>query len=359
MKLFSCQRCGQVLYFENTVCEKCAARLGYLAERDVLSALVPAGDAWEAMADPGRPMRFCDNAAHDACNWLLPVGAAARLCRACQYNRTIPDLRAPGNLADWRKLEVAKHRLIYLYQRLGLQAPTRQEDPVHGLQFDFLADAEGEKVLTGHEDGRIVLALSEADDVERERRRTQMGEPYRTLLGHFRHETGQYGWDVLVGDRPDVLAAYRARFGDETADYGEALQRHYRDGAPADWKTRFVSSYASSHPWEDFAETWAHYLHIVDTLEMASAFDLRLRPTDEMAADLSRGFDAYADGPVQDLIDAWLPLTFAVNSLNRCMGTPDLYPFVLAPAVIEKLGFVHALVHGSVTARPRIPALSD
>src|SRR6202011_5238904 len=39
-----------------------------------------------------------------------------------------------------------------------------------------------------------------------------------------------------------------------------------------------VTPYASAHPWEDFAETWAHYFHMVDTLETATAFGLRLRP---------------------------------------------------------------------------------
>ncbi len=348
MKLFKCQNCGQVLYFENTVCEKCHSRLGYLSEVNLLSALVPAGGDWDALAAPGRRFRFCANAAHESCNWLLPADAAAAFCAACQHNRTIPDLAVPGNLIAWRKLELAKHRLFYGYQRLGLATPTRGEDATHGLVFDFLADTEpGKPVLTGHDEGEIVLALSEADDAERERRRTKMGEPYRTLLGHFRHETGHYFWDVLVRDG-HRLGACRAVFGDDEADYGEALKRHYREGAPADWASRFVSAYASCHAWEDFAETWAHYLHIVDTLEMARAFDIHLHPLagGELAARID--LDPYQAGPIQPLIDRWLPLTFAVNSLNRCMGAPDLYPFVLAPAVIEKLGFIHALVHGEV-----------
>ena len=348
MKLFSCQNCGQVLYFENTACEKCHSRLGYRSEDNVLSALVEVDGAWEARGAAGRRFRFCANAAHDSCNWLLPFESQARFCRACQYNRTIPNLAVVGNALAWQKLELAKHRLFYSYQQLGLVAPTRREDPQHGLVFDFLADMQdGRKVLTGHDEGEIVLALSEADDAERERRRTVMGEPYRTLLGHFRHETGHYFWDVLVRDSRR-LRACRAVFGDDDADYNAALKRHYRHGAPNDWRLHFVSAYASSHPWEDFAETWAHYLHIVDTLEMACAFDIHLHPAlaRNMAADIV--IDPYAPGPLAPLIELWLPLTFAVNSLNRCMGAPDLYPFVLAPEVIGKLGFIHALVHGEV-----------
>ncbi|HEX2943164.1 MAG TPA: putative zinc-binding metallopeptidase, partial [Rhodopila sp.] len=216
---------------------------------------------------------------------------------------------------------------------------------------DFLADAPdpgAPKVMTGHDNGLITIALIEADDAERERRRAQMQEPYRSLLGHFRHEVGHYFWDVLVRDG-DKLDAFRAMFGDDRQDYGAALQRHYENGPPADWQAQYVSQYASTHPWEDWAETWAHYLHIVDTLEMAAAFGIRVRPrlvkeetlTAEIDLDPYRG-----DASMQQIIDAWLPLTFAINSLNRAMGQPDLYPFMLSAAVVAKLDFVHRLVHG-------------
>jgi hypothetical protein len=192
--------------------------------------------------------------------------------------------------------------------------------------------------------------LEEADDAERERRRTDMKEPYRSLLGHFRHEIGHYFWDVLVRDG-DRLDACRSVFGDDSQDYGAALQAYYQNGAPAGWQDHFVSAYATSHPWEDWAETWAHYLHIIDTLEMASSFGIRIKPrvTREETLAARIDLDPYQTATMQEIIDAWLPLTFAVNSLNRAMGNYDLYPFVLSPAVIEKLAFVHDIVSAQRT----------
>jgi hypothetical protein len=207
--------------------------------------------------------------------------------------------------------------------------------------------------MTGHDHGLITLNIAEADDVERERRRHSMGEAYRTLLGHFRHEIGHYYWDRLVRDRPAALARCRQIFGDERQDYEGALSRHYGEGPPTDWRGRFVTTYASAHPWEDFAESFAHYLHIVDTLETASAFRLCIEPRIARGAELSAAidFDPRRMDGVQSILREWLPLTFAVNSLNRGMGQPDLYPFVLSQAVVGKLGFVHDLVRGSPVSR--------
>jgi hypothetical protein len=350
MKLFKCQGCGQVLFFENTVCERCSHRLGYLPNELTLSALEPAKQMrWQTLAKPGRQVRFCDNAEYGACNWLMDEGAAGSLCAACRHNRTIPDLSFADNLSRWRQLELAKHWLFYTLLRLRLPLKSRIDDPAHGLAFDFLAGSlspTAPRVLTGHDNGLITIALEEADDVERERRRTQMGEPYRSLLGHFRHEVGHYFWDVLVRDS-GRLDECRAMFGDDTQDYGIALEAYYGNGPPVDWQENFVSAYASAHPWEDWAETWAHYLHIVDTLEMASAFGIRVQPRisrdETLAAEID--LDPYLTDGMQEIINAWLPLTFAVNSLNRAMGNSDLYPFVLSPAVIAKLDFVHHVVH--------------
>ncbi len=353
MKLFKCQSCGQVLYFENTRCERCGHRLGYLARADRMAALEPAtDDAWDTLSRDTGPVRFCANAGHDACNWLLPADEADGFCLACRHNHTIPDLGVAGNLSRWQRLEAAKRRLIYSLLKLNLPLETRAEDPAHGLAFDFLADlpqASGPKVLTGHDNGLITIAVAEADDAEREQRRASMGEPYRTLLGHFRHEVGHHFWDVLVRDGGH-LDACRAVFGDDTQDYNEALQHHYANGAPPGWQDEFVSAYATAHPWEDFAETWAHYLHIVDTLEMGAAFGLRVAPAvaRDDSLDVALDFNPYRTADWTTIIEAWLPLTFAVNSLNRSMGQPDLYPFVLGPNVIAKLGFIHDLVHGQL-----------
>jgi hypothetical protein len=346
MRLFKCQHCGQVLYFENTACERCGHALGYLPERSILSALEPDGDQWRPLAGEA-PRRLCANAAHGVCNWLADEGAAeGALCVACRHNRTIPDLSVPENLADWRTLELAKHRLFYTLIRLGLPIVDRVADPAHGLAFDFPAETSWQPhVMTGHDEGLITIALKEADEEERTRMRAQMGELYRTPLGHFRHEVGHYYWDVLIRDG-GRLEEFRAVFGDERADYGEALQAHYARPPAPDWQEHFVSVYAGSHPWEDWAETWAHYLHILDTLEMAASFGLSVHPRvsreESLQADLD--FDPHRAEKIETIIDAWLPLTFAMNSLNRAMGQNDVYPFVLAPAVVEKLGFVHRVV---------------
>ncbi|WP_204487420.1 zinc-binding metallopeptidase family protein [Archangium primigenium] len=351
MKIFNCQQCGLMVYFSNTRCERCAHALGYLPELTTLSALTPLEDGrFSPLAAPERTSRFCANAAHAACNWLVPADSPDDYCRACQLNRTIPPLNEGDNLLRWQRLEVAKHQLVYGLLRLGLPVVGKGEEPERGLAFDFLARLKGKggkpaPVVTGHASGLITIDVTEADDAERERHRRDLAEPYRTLLGHFRHEVGHYYWDRLVNGGP-WLDAFRTLFGDERQDYGECLKAHYADGPPADWRQRFVSSYASTHPWEDFAETWAHYLHIVDTLETAHAFGLRVQPrgAQDAALTMEIDFEPYHQSDFDVLLKTWLPLTYAVNSLNQSMGQPDLYPFVLAPAVMGKLRFVHALV---------------
>ncbi len=349
MKLFSCQGCGQLLYFENVLCENCSRALGYLTDIAEISALDRNEDgSWSVLAAPEKAYKLCNNYNAGMCNWMVSADDEAGFCAACRHNRTIPDLTVPGNDVLWRKIETAKHRLFYSLLRLGLPLENRADDPEHGLAFDFLADApetHAEGVMTGHDNGLITLALKEADDATREKVRSEMGEPYRTLLGHFRHEIGHYFWDRLVATNPDQLEEFRALFGDDRQDYGEALKRHYDEGAPANWQDTYISMYATMHPWEDFAETWAHYLHIVDTLETAGAFGLKVKPRRARGALAAAiDFDPYKAG-MERLIDAWLPVEFATNSMNRSMGLTDLYPFLLSPKVIEKLGYIHALTH--------------
>jgi hypothetical protein len=350
MKLFKCPCCSQMLYFENTRCETCGHRLGYIPEPGILAALDPAGgERWLSLAEAGGFYRFCANAEHDACNWLIPADSPDRFCTACRHNRTIPDVSRFEFLMAWRKIEAAKHRLFYTLLKLDLPRPAFGE-AAEPLVFDFLADdgaPNGPKVMTGHDNGVVTIAVAEADDAERERRRSSMGEPYRTLLGHFRHEVGHFYWDLLVRDG-GRLAESRALFGDDREDYGQALQRHYAHGVPPNWQDRYISAYATTHAWEDFAETWAHYLHIVDTLEMARAFGVSARPdVDESGAfAVVADLDVYAAEDIQEIVGRWIPLGFAMNALNRCMGQNDLYPFVLSPPVIGKMGFIHRLVHG-------------
>jgi len=352
MQLFKCQHCGQVLYFENTLCEKCGHQLGYLPDLGALSAVEPDGPNWTALADPKRRYRFCANWEQYACNWMVPADSGATFCDACRHNRTIPDLADPAKHRAWQKIEEAKRRLFYTIIKLDLPAPDIASGDPEPLIFDFLADPppdQGPHVMTGHDNGLITISLKEADDAAREASRTSMGEPYRTLLGHFRHEVGHYYWDKLVRDGGET-ERFRALFGDESQDYGEALTRHYEQGAPPDWQLNYVSSYATMHPWEDWAETWAHYLHIVDTLDMANAFGIKVDPdvSDDPKMEAKVTFDPHRVRSVKTLIGAWLPLTYAVNCLNRSMGQPDLYPFVIPDRVVEKMGYIHKLVH-----RPR------
>ena len=350
MKLFECQHCSHPLYFENAHCEGCCRRLGYLPSKEVMAALEPDHGFWRTRAEPNARYRYCANAEYEVCNWLIAADSPETFCAACRHNRMIPDLSLPDNAAHWRKIEIAKHRLFYTLLKLRLPLTTRTEDP-DGLAFDFLAaplassSQSSGPVMTGHSGGLITISLAEADDSERERQRSRMDEPYRTLLGHFRHEIAHYYWDHLVRDTPSI-EDFRNIFGDERQDYSAALQYHYSNGPPQDWPQRFVTAYASSHPWEDFAETWAHYFHMVDTLETANVFGMRVRPKLTKSAELAMvvDFDPHA-ADMDRIIDAWLPLTFAVNSINRSMGLSDLYPFVLEPPVIVKLAFVHERIH--------------
>jgi hypothetical protein len=350
MKLSKCETCGQLLHFENSVCLSCGSPLGFISGAMDLRALAATGDGTYApKSRPDEHWLRCTNYEVAGCNWLVPIGMAEGLCAACRLNRTIPDLSVPGNIEKWRAIECAKRRLVYALLRLGLPLTSHKDDGDRGLAYDFLADTEDEQVMTGHDDGLITINIAEADSPEREKRRVELGEPYRTMLGHMRHEVGHYYWDLLVRDG-GLIPASRAMFGDESEDYGEAMERYYATGAPADWQAAHVSAYATMHPWEDFAETWTHYLHMIDTLDTAASFGFAVHPviSDDPTFAASIGFDPYVDYDFQTVIEAWVPLTVAVNSLNRSMGQPDLYPFTLSPAAITKLGFIHELVHGRV-----------
>lgn len=353
MKLFSCPSCDQVVFFNNVVCERCGHALGYEPRSNRVLALEAADDGWLSVGrgSDGSHWRYCDNYQYGVCNWLVPADSGERMCLADRHNLMVPDLSNPDNQALWAKMEAAKHRLFYTLLRLNLPLYTRDEHP-EGLGFKFLADdpATGQKVMTGHDEGIITVALAEADDAEREQRRTAMGEPYRTLLGHFRHEVGHWYWDILVRDG-NLLDECRAVFGDDREDYGQALQNHYNNGPKLNWQEEYVSAYAGSHAWEDFAETWAHYLHIIDTLEVGGSYGIAIQPRLDRDGILTTDLNVKVYDPnttMEEIADAWLALSQALNSMNRAMGLPDLYPFVLSPTVVGKLGFIHDLVHGRV-----------
>jgi len=361
MKLFRCDHCGHLLYFENTRCERCGRALGYGPLTNNLFSLDGGPGIWMAPAFFNRSFVYCANAAHGACNWLLlHAPGADPYCLACRHNGLIPDIQNPVDLGRWQVIERAKKRLIYSLLRLHLPLATRNEDPVHGLSFQFLnEEISRQPVLTGHDSGIITLALKEADDAAREYRRTQFNEPYRTLLGHFRHEIGHYYWDVLVANRP-AHEEFRTLFGDESAPYEAALETHYANGAPTGWQQNYISAYATSHPWEDFAETFAHYLHLVDTTEMAASFGVNLKPSVDKSGELTArlDFDPYAGGGVDELIENWIPLASLMNNLNRAVGQHDAYPFVLTPEVIAKLGFIARLVQEAGAVQWTVPSPS-
>jgi len=352
MKIFTCSACKHVVFFENSQCTRCGHALAYLSDRGVLSAMQQdatsePGSRYLAL-DPlatGARYRLCANyTKHAVCNWAIPEHDPNEFCLACRLNASTPDLTQASALSSWQGLEIAKRRLVYTLLELGLPLETKQDQPETGLAFAFRSDgSDGEKVLTGHCDGLVTINMKEADTPSREQTRVAMGERYRTLLGHFRHESGHYYWDRLVKGSSQ-LAGYRALFGNEEEDYAEALKRHYAS-PKQNWAEEYVSAYATMHPWEDWAETWAHYLHMVDTLETAQSFGVALKPqpiggaTSESITARRVHFERF-----EDLIGAWVPLTVALNSLNRSMGLADVYPFVLADRVVAKLKFVHEVV---------------
>ena len=364
MKAYQCI-CRQPLFFDNKTCLNCGATVGYDPTSRVVAALKPTKNGlWSRARDARRPrpqFRFCGNRDGAAsCNWLVAAEAADVLCVSCRLTRRIPILDRPRNAARLRELEAAKRRVLFALQNLGLPLIPKARDGTGGLAFDFLESLPGEPpVMTGHADGVITLNVAEADSGCRERNRDNLNEPYRTIIGHLRHELGHYYWAALV-KHSDWLPRFRELFGDERVDYGEALKRHYADGPPGDWRTRFISAYAASHPWEDWAETWAHYNHMRATLETAGDFGLdtsraRLR-VDPFGNDVLYGGADCGDGEAfLAAINAWVPLTKVVNEVSRSMGQPDLYPFVLCSAAVTKLHFVHCVIHAwrTVFASPQ------
>lgn len=351
MKLFHCDHCEQLIFFENVQCLECRHPLAFLPDLMDMGSFERTEEdgLWRspAPAAEGRLYRACENyTQHNVCNWAVPADDPIPLCVSCRVTEVIPDLDRPGHKEAWYKLEVAKRRLAYSLVSLGLPISNRVDDPERGLAFEFKADPkekDAPPVLTGHANGVITINIAEADDAERERRRLALHEPYRTLLGHMRHEVGHYYWDRLIAGS-DRLQSFRELFGDEQADYGESLKRHYQQGPPADWQAKLISTYASAHPWEDWAETWAHYLHMTDTLEMAASTGLALKPRAKNAPTLKADPKLVERGSFDQMLDAWYPLTYVLNSLNRGLGLPDGYPFVLSPPAVEKLRFVHETV---------------
>jgi len=395
--------CGQPVFFRNSKCLACGTPLGYDCERGLLLPLMPGPRdntwrEWEAGTAPAEPppdntqppalekipgqestpgavqpqaaetgavngsddhdgdvatYKRCLNLSTPAsCNWLIAARDPADMCRACRLNRTIPDLtnpEQPDNGYLWGLIELAKRRLVSSLILLGLPVASRiSEDTERGLMFDFLrSPANGPHIMTGHNTGLITLNIDEADDAKREAARKAMREPYRTLLGHFRHEVGHYYWDRLVAGTP-WLEGFHQLFGDETLDYAAALQHNYDEGPPADWPLHFVSAYASTHPWEDWAECWAHYLHMRDAIDTALSFGLSVDRFDLEFTPFTLDALHQPEHPEAEqflaFINHWTRLTTMLNEMSRSMGQPDFYPFVLPTEAVAKLHFIHLLV---------------
>jgi hypothetical protein len=339
MNSFKCD-CGAVIFFDNTECLACGRKLGFVLERRALIALEPAergaqhaGRLFVSSSETKARYRACDNSSeHQVCNWVLPAQDPHSLCLACRLNQLVPDLSLPENLQKWAGIEAAKRRLVLNLLDLGLDVVPKSEAPDSGLAFDLKADTPLEPVLTGHEHGLITINISEADPVFRERARLGLNERYRTVLGHLRHEVGHYYWDRLIRDDDARLPGFRELFGDERANYADALERHYARQTPVDWAGRFVSEYAASHPWEDWAESFAHYLHVVDLLDTATACGLRWPVPKPMGS------------PFEALVANFSSLTVLLNSLNRSIGQNDAYPFSIGAAVERKLSIIHSVV---------------
>lgn len=375
-RAYKCQ-CGCPVFFRNSECLACGTPLGYDAEQARLLPLMPGPDTgtwvrWQndghhihnhhghnhngLLPPPAEAYTRCANLQTPAaCNWLVPYDPAQAgplLCRACRLNRIIPDLNDPAHPENgvlWGRIEQAKRRLVSALLALGLPVVSRvTEDTARGMMFDFLRPHNnGPHIMTGHKTGLITLNLQEADDAVREAVRAAMREPYRTLLGHFRHEVGHYYWDRLVWDTP-WLDDFRQLFGDERLDYAESLRQSYQNGPPPQWWLHYVSAYASTHPWEDWAECWAHYLHMRDTVDTALSFGLA---TDKLQLEFtpftidSLHQPGHPDAQhFLDFLNDWTRLTTMLNEMSRSMGQPDFYPFVLPLEVIAKLHFIHLLV---------------
>jgi hypothetical protein len=338
VRAFRCEVCGAELFFENSVCVTCGSAVGYSREHGTVIAV-------------SEDHPICANLNRCGCNWIADPTSTLGLCFSCRLTRTRPADADTVGLAQYWIAEAAKRRLIFGLDELELSI--KISDGSGGLAFDLLSSTHG-KIITGYQNGLITLDLAESNDAHREALRESMDEPYRTVLGHFRHEIGHYYCELLAltnGRREE----FRELFGDETISYEEALQRHYSGGGGNAWQDHFISAYATMHPLEDFAEVFGHFLHIADTLQTAAEFRLLPQPAQDDVSTLheiaKKPRVALLERPLAELIaQTWLPLTRGLNQINRSMGKADLYPFVLAEPVIAKVAFVADLV---ATAQPQ------
>lgn len=386
MKTFKCScKDQQILFFESKICLACERVVGVDDNFDKVEAYdldEKTGYYFKANQENKTPYQKCDNHAdYQACNGMVnmdtfspvPNNEDEVLCFACRFNKTIPNLSIVEHIPLWKKMENAKRRAIYTLKALGLPLENILQNPENGLSFDFIADSnvndnfsskleDQETVFTGHDNGHITINIAEANDVARSSTKLAMGEKYRTLLGHFRHELGHYYFNRLILVSPQKHELCKKYFGDDEFDYSKALKKYYKSGAPENWNDDFISEYATMHPYEDWAETWAHYMHIMDTLETAKNFNI----TGSLSANIDDNEDLgelnlpqnsnlfSSQTSINLILDAWMDFAIILNSLNRSMGMADAYPFVLTQAVRTKLSFIHHAIHDELDLMPEL-----
>ncbi len=316
MRRFPCPSCGRSVFFGNDLCVGCGAAIVYDPVADRFSIL----SQTKACVSRGGP---------GMCNWL--TDETHERCPNCRLD-TVPD--ASPLVAPFQN---ARRRTLRQLFRFGLDP----ERLTPSLQFRLLESNISNPVITGHEDGVITLDVAEGDPVRLAEIRLSMGERYRTPVGHVRHELGHWYWAVLIDEQAErsntaTIADFRATFGDERLDYPSALDRHYASVDDGAWRESFISHYASSHPWEDFAETFAHYLHLADTLETARSF-----PLVDLSVVASDDHDERWLVDFTEVYHQWLELTTVLNELNRSIGVPDAYPFAPSQQAVDKMAWVH------------------
>lgn len=376
MKTFMCSCTGNpALFFESNSCYNCGRVVGITDNFQLVQPFNFDQLTGNYFLDNSDDIQYkkCQNFLnYQACNGMIQVGATdekgalINYCFSCRYNDTIPNLSIRGHLPLWIKMENAKRRALYTLKALSLPLQNIYQDPFYGITFTFGVDSDvndhfktrlhnGPAITTGHNCGHITINLAEADDVARSKIKMDMGENYRTLLGHFRHEFGHYYFDVLIADNTYNYNMYKDCFNDVGQDYTMAQNDYYKYSSPENWQQEYISEYATMHPWEDWAETWAHYMHIVDTLETAQHYGLKPSRMGAVNSQRSHGVEQFQEvdfftfHPNFDFIlDVWIEFSVILNSLNRSMGLQDAYPFVLTPTVRKKLKFVHFAIYNQL-----------
>lgn len=334
MKRFYCH-CGQEIFFENSLCHSCGSLVSMDLTQLRMISIIQDGAIWK---NPNEQSTYhlCSNRENYAiCNGVIEDSDNNPLCISCRLNQTVPDLSKPINSLRWKIMEQAKRRLVFGLLSIGLPLEVPLQGKTQPPRFDFLEDKRSnpkvkeEFVTTGHERGVITINLLEADEIQRTWERERGGERYRTVLGHMRHEMGHFYFEYLTQDKHSFFSL----FGDPNIPYDEAMETYYEQGPLAGWENSFISAYASAHPLEDWAECFAHYLHMMDVLETATQFNI-----------ISHDTNINIDGH----IEKWDKVSVIINEVNRSLGLNDAYPFVIHKPVANKIRYIHSSIQNLV-----------